>query len=183
MATGKGSHPGKAGRPESEKLKPKPDVPFTPERKAIYLAWVLEEGTMYLGAREAGVTYQTIVNHRAKDPEFARQEQEAKEANTDFLIKVARGRAVNGVSKPLLGGQFKDEIVCYEQVFSDGLMQTLLKSRRGEFGSQGSEGGSGGGGSGGRVGGVLIVPAAPHSITEWTALYGEKAKGTTGMPE
>lgn len=183
MATKKPSKTNRPpGRPPSELMDRKPDVEFSTGRKLIYLDWIAKEGTYYLGAKAAGVTYATVLNHRAKDPEFARAEQEAKEENTDTLIREAKRRAIEGVSKPLIGGRNKDEVVAYEQVYSDGLLQTLMKSRRSEFGSGGAEGGSGGSSSG-RQGGVLIVPQAPHSVTEWHKLYGAKAKGLTHHPD
>jgi hypothetical protein len=174
---------GKPGRPKSEPTKPKAYVEFTPERRALFLEHLEEHGTFYEGCAGIGITYSTLVNHRKKDTEFDQQVEMAHQRHVDMLVRVATGRAVHGVSKPIVGGRNKDEIVAHEQVYSDGLMQTLLKSKRTEFGAGGSDGGAGGGsGPGGRAGGLLIVPAAPHSVTEWHKLYGEKAKGQTGKP-
>jgi len=157
----------------------KPPIEFTEERKQRYIDYVREHGVYYLAAAHAGVTPETAIIHRKTDKEFGARVDEAKEQHTDMLVEAATARAVKGVRKPIVGGQFKDEIVAYEQVYSDGLMQTLLKSKRAEYGAQGVEAIGGGVGNGGG-GGILIVPYAPHSIVEWVELYGEAAKGMTG---
>lgn len=175
---------GKPGRKPTPKMERKPDVQFTPERKATYLQYVEEHGTLYAAARAAGVSVQTVCNHRDSDPEFKNLETAAKEEHTDMLIREATRRAVHGTKRAVIGGKDKDQIILYEQEYSDGLMQTLLRSKRGEFGNQGSEAAAGGGPAGsGTGGGVLIVPQAPHSVTDWTTLYGEKAKGLTNHPD
>lgn len=178
---GKGSRNGKIGRPPTEKMTRKPDVEFTPDRKRRYLEYVQEHGTLYAAAASVGVDYTTVLNHRESDPVFKIAEKAAKEEHTDMLVREATRRAVHGVTRARIGGKDKDIVVLYEQEYSDSLMQTLLRARREEFGKGAGEGGGAGGS--GREGGVLIVPAAPHSVTEWTKLYGEKAKGTTGMPK
>lgn len=162
----------------------KPDVEFTPERKQLYLDHVRTNGTLFIGAELAGVSSTTVQNHREKDPEFKRLEREAKEAHTDMCVAEAQRRAIQGVKRAVIGGKDKDRIILYEQEYSDGLLQTILRSKRGEFGNQGSEAAAGGGPAGsGTGGGVLIVPQAPHSVTDWTTLYGEKAKGLTNHPD
>lgn len=170
------------GRPPTPKMERKPDVEFTPARKVKYLAHVTAHGTIYAGCAAVGITAQTLTNHREKDPEFKQLEIMAREQHTDMLVAEATRRAVVGYEKPLIGGKNKDRVVAKERCFSDGLMQTLLRAKRGEYGNEGSSAGEGGGGGGGG-GGVLVVPQAPHSIAEWQSLYGEKAKGLTHAPK
>lgn len=175
--------PGKPGRKRTVKLSDlprKPDVQFTPERKERYLEYLRKHGTYYLAAAHAGVSYKTIQHHRESDIDFKLREELAKEENTDALVQVARKRAIDGTLKPIIGGQFKDQVVAHETVLSDGLMSLLLKAQREEFGNAGAAAGASGNGNGG--GGVLIVPQAPHSVMDWHKLYGEKAKGLTHMP-
>lgn len=174
---GKGSRNGVPGRPPTRKMERKAHVEFTPERKAQYIRYVEEHGTLYAAAASVSVDFQTVLNHRDSDPVFKAQELQAKEAHTDMLITEATRRAVHGVKRAVIGGKDKDRIILHQQEYSDGLLQTLLKSRRGEFGSQGSEGATGGVIGGGGGGGVLIVPQAPHTVTEWHKLYGAKSKG------
>lgn len=159
---------------KSAPFKRKPMVEFSPERREMYIDYVRDHGVFSLAAAYAGVTPETAQVHRKADPDFESLVQAAKEDHTDMLIQEATRRAVVGFDEPIIGGPFKDKIVAKKRIYSDSLLQTLLRSKRAEYGAQGAEAIGGGGGSGG---GVLIVPYAPDSIVEWVELYGEAAKG------
>lgn len=168
-------------RPKSIPLEKKVPVEFTPARKERYIEHLRENGLFYLAAECAGVSAETAQMHRKSDPEFGRRVDQAKQQHVDTLVAEAQRRAVKGVKRPIIGGLARDRIVAHEQVYSDALMQTLLRAGRAEFGPAGSEAGAAGGANG-SGGGVLVVPQAPHSIADWETLYGEKARGTTGRP-
>lgn len=168
-------------RKKQELMPIKPLVLFTPERKARYLALLRETGYVTMSAEEVGVTARCVQDHVLRDKEFAEACRQAKDFHTEnVLIRAATERAVKGISRPVIGGQFRDEIVTHEQVYSDSLLSQLLRSRRPEF-NKGAEEGGGTGVGGGSAGGVLIVAQAPHSLEDWETLFGEKAKGTTGQ--
>ena len=166
-----------------EKLKPKPMVPFTSDRKEQYLELFRTHpdlgGRKYLCAEAVGVSGSTIDYHVKNDPEFAQALEDARQAWIDeHLFSAALKRARDGVERPIIGGKFKDEIIAYEKVYSDSMMLAMLRAHKPEFkdkdGSGMSQSGSGGG--------VLIVPGAPATITDWQNQFGDLARGTVGRP-
>lgn len=164
-----------------EKMKPKPPVDFTEERKIQFLHHFRETGLMYLSAELVGVSPGTVSDHRRRDPEFDEACEVAKQTWVDqALIAEAVRRATKGTSRPIVGGKFKDEIVAYEQVYSDSLMAMLLRANRGEFKDKDL---AGGGAYSNAGAGVLIIPASPDGLTQWQEKFGELAKGTHGRPE
>ena len=170
-------------KPESEKKTSyakgrKPHVILTDEMADQFLEHYRETGTFYLAAEMVGSSSSAIKDRMKRDPEFAAAVHEAKEANTDDLIKEAIRRATKGVDEPIIGGEFRDEIVAYKTRFSDSLMTLLLASRREEFRGKDKVDDAGG-----QTGGVLIVGSRPTSLDDWEAEHGEAAKGNTGRPE
>lgn len=172
-------------RHPQEKLPYKPQVEFTAERKLRFLEKFRETGFQVISAEYAGVADRTVRYAMVSDPEFAEAYREAKDYHTESVIEATMiKRAVEGVSEPLIGGQFKDQIITHVQKYSDACLLALARSRKAEYNKGAGEDGPGGAsGGGGRGGGVLVVPAAPHTIVEWETLFGEKARGTTGRGE
>lgn len=163
-----------------EKLKPKPMVPFTSDRKEQYLELFRTHpelgGRKYLCAEAVGVSGSTIDYHVKNDPEFAQALEDARQAWIDeHLFSAALKRARDGVERPIIGGKFKDEIITYERVYSDSLMAMMLRAHRAEFKDAASMTASG-------TGGVLIVPGAPATINDWQNQFGDLARGTVGRP-
>ncbi len=168
-----------------EKLKPKPVVPFTAERKEYYLEMFRNHpefgGRKYLCAEAVGVSSSTIDYHVKLDPEFAEALEDARQAWIDEnLFTSALKRARDGIEKAVIGGKFRDEIITYDRIYSDSLMALMLRGARPEYrdGKDGALAATGGGN-----GGVLIVPSAPATINEWQNQFGEMARGTTGRPK
>lgn len=164
---------------------PKAAVEFTPERRRIFLNNLRETGFQTLSAEVAGVVPRTVQRHRTEDKVFAAEYQEALDYHTENVITralVARG--VDGFKRPVIGGKDRDEVVAYEQVYSDTCLTMLARSRKTEYNKGAGEGGDGpGGAGGGGGGGVLIVGQAPHTLDDWERLFSAKAKGHTGRPE
>lgn len=155
----------------------KPPLEFTQERKEEYLEHIRETGLVYLSAERVGITSKTVNSHRKLDKAFDEACEEAMQCWVDnHLLSTARDRAIKGVTRPIIGGRFKDEVVAHEQVYSDTLMLAFMRAKRAEFRSN-AEAAAAGGGSGG---GVMIVPAAPTTLDDWEAQFGEAAKGQTG---
>lgn len=169
-----------------EKLNRKPQVPFTAELKERYLELFRHDadlgGRKYLCAEAVGVSASTIDYHVKYDPEFGEALDDARQSWIDENLFIpALRRARDGVSKPIIGGKFKDEIVTTVQEYSDSLMLAMLRAHKPEFRETGN--GKGGGVDSAGRGGVMIVPAAPANIEEWQDLFGKKAQGKTGAPE
>lgn len=168
-----------------EKYKrPKPMVSFTAERKQRYLELLRShpdlKGCRALCAEAVGISYGTLYEHIKKDPEFAQGFEDAIQSFIDEnLYFPALKRARDGVERPIIGGKFKDEVVAHERVYSDSLMLAMLKSTRPEFKDKSDAGPTGiPAGSGG----VMVIPSAPSSMSDWQMQYGELAKGTQGRP-
>lgn len=168
--------------PPIEKLKPKPVVPFTADRKQRYLDMFRSHerfgGRKYLCGEAVGVSATTLCYHLKNDPEFAQAFEDARQCWIDeHLVTALLQRAVKGVDKPLLGGRFKDEVVAYERVYSDSLLALELRASRPEYREA-----KGAAISTSGTGGVLIVPGAPETVSDWQNAFGDLAKGTVGRP-
>lgn len=155
----------------------KPVKRFDEDAQRIYLEEVRRTGFLKLAAIRAGIKPETAQALRRSDPEFDEAVKNAQSMYQWDLLQEAHRRATEGVTRPIIGGQFKDEIVAQEQVYSDGLLVKLLDAQVDGFGKD-SAGGAGGGGGGG----VLIIPNRVESLDDWEAAYGEAAKGLTGRP-
>lgn len=66
-------------------------------------------------------------------PDFNERFEAAMERHRATIYKAAHARAVHGYDVPIIGGQFKDEIVAYERKYSDSLMAMMLKRHIKEF--------------------------------------------------
>ncbi len=173
-------------RSKTPLLPPKAPVEFTPELKVRYLENLRATGFVTVSADLVGVTARCVNDHMNRDRVFLEECQHAKAYHTEnVLVREAQRRAVEGVQEPIIGGQFKDEIVTHVTKYSDNLMALMLKARDASYskGAGDGEGGGAGGGPTGGGGGVLIVMQAPHTMDEWERLFGEKAKGLTGSPK
>ena len=75
-------------------------------------------------AEKVGISYRTTVKWRATDPEFARQEVEARAKYLELLEIEADRRGVDGIDKPVY---FQGEKVDTNKVYSDHLLMFRLK--------------------------------------------------------
>ncbi len=159
-------------------MKPKARVEFTPERKELFLKHFRERGLHYVCADIVGVSANTVFSHVKSDEAFGEAYKEAKEQHTESVIIAAMElRGIKGVDRPIIGGKDRDVIVTTQKEYSDACLLALARSRRPEFGQKGLDGATADAADGGTGGGVLIVPAAPHTILEWQAQYGQDARG------
>lgn len=176
-------------RQKANGLPVKAPVEFTWERKEIFLAHLEKTGFQNVSARVAGVTAETVLNHRKSDAEFDRRYRESHQLFVEEVLEAAAiRRGVEGVNEPVIGGKDRDIVVTQVKKYSDGLLQMVLKAKsspyRATTQAEGDPGNpSAGGAAGGFGGGLLIVPFPPPTKEEWEALYGEAAKGMTGSPE
>ena len=161
-------------QPASKKQQKKPPIPFDDIRKEQFIKNLREHGFMHITAELTAVSMNTVNKHRKDDPNFSARVEEARQCWVDEnLVKPAHERAVVGYDQPIIGGKDRDEVVAYKRVYSDSLLQTLLKGARPEvYGNQ-----VGQAGAGGNSGGAMIMPAAPMTATDWQAAYGKLAKG------
>lgn len=155
----------------------KPRATWTDEVEAKFLTELRKCGMLKQAAIVAGVNTYTVECRRKDDPEFQQAVLDSLEMHQYDLLTEMRRRAVEGVTRPIIGGQFKDEIVAHEQVYSDGMLTRLVEVRVPGFSrDKDADAGAGGGG------GVLIVPNRVDSLDDWERVYGEAARGRTGRP-
>ena len=105
---------------------------ITDNIKAAFLFAVAELGSDQaaadaVGCSVSGLKRHTDANLSCFDPEFTEAWGEAKERFNATLLNAAFSRAVNGWQEPIIGGEFRDEVVAHKPMFSDRLLELLLK--------------------------------------------------------
>lgn len=98
-----------------------------------YLTTLENTGRFVAAADSVGCEVNAVQRYRKANPGFEALCQQALERYRDSFYVAARQRAVDGVQKPIIGGQYRDEIVCYETVYSDKLLELFLKRFDPEF--------------------------------------------------
>lgn len=103
---------------------------FNKPQRMRFLKHYIEFGLLYLAAEAAGVTTQTVRNHRSSNPEFDELCTDALEYFRDTLEAEAIRRAHDGVDTE---HYFRGEHTHTETKYSDTLLITLLKRHRKEY--------------------------------------------------
>lgn len=96
-------------------------------------------GDVLAACRAVGVSLIFVNQWRKDDKEVDAKITEAERVGTQGLVSAAIQRAVHGVEK---GVYYKGVCVDHETVYSDGLLQTLLKAKVPEFAKDGDGGSS-----------------------------------------
>ena len=79
---------------------PKKELAKTSLHKKLFLKIFAETGAFYSSCEETGVVHQTVYLWQEKDPEFAKDYEEAKKKYIEKMEKVADKRAIGeGVDK------------------------------------------------------------------------------------
>ena len=108
-----------------------------------FLAVLEKTGIVSDAAKAAGVSSATVYLTRKTDADFEAAWDVALEVAVDAMELEARRRAVDGVTRHIY---HQGNVVGEEQVYSDGLLQFLLKGRRRNvFGDKTEVTGDGGG--------------------------------------
>lgn len=92
-------------------------------RKRKFLASIAAGQTITKAAELVGVSTQTVVNERKRDPEFDADVDSAREGLAEFLETVAYERAVTGVKKAVYQKGMK---VGEETVYDNRLLESML---------------------------------------------------------
>jgi hypothetical protein len=101
----------------------------TEKWKQIFIEELARSGNVLLSSRKAGVSRTTVYLARKDDPAFADNWDDAMDEAVDLLEAVARGRAVNGIDKPIYRGGVQVGTI---REYSDTLLIFLLKAHRPE---------------------------------------------------
>lgn len=112
----------------------KPWVSLTnPDTANTYLQSLADHGSWAAAARAANVSIAQAASKRANEPEWLELCTAQMNIYNDRVRAEVHRRAVDGFDRPIIGGQFKDQVVAYERVYSDRLLECLAKARLTEF--------------------------------------------------
>jgi len=103
---------------------------FTAKRQQLYLDAIEEHGEPALARQEVGFTYETIRQHRLKNPEFAEAEEEALRIYRAKLAKEVHRRGVEGVQEPIY---WNGMVVGWITKYSDRLLELHIKRHNPEY--------------------------------------------------
>lgn len=127
---------------EGKALERRQQKKVTERDKEVFLDGLCQGMTMKKAAELAAHPYDTFRKVRERDSEFNEMVLRAHEIGTDVLEEEAFRRGTEGFKKPVIGkiapgidGHLKDENgeYLYEMVYSDRLLEILLKGRRPEY--------------------------------------------------
>lgn len=109
--------------------RPRPHVIISQRKRRAFLKVLAQNGgKVHDAALAAGYRDSTALRtYRKRDPEFAEAWDLAMESAGDLLEAEAVRRGVEGVREPIY---YRGEIVGFKLVYSDALLQTLLKGAR-----------------------------------------------------
>lgn len=120
--------------PRAKRPPRKPPEPPTSQELAlvqhhrrVFLDAYAELGHWAPALREAQLPWRVVRNWMLSDPEFAEEVEFAKQRYVGNLCRAAHQRAVEGWEVPIVGGQFRDEVVAHERRYSDRLLEVMLK--------------------------------------------------------
>ncbi len=163
----KKNRPQGGGTPLPVPYKRKAPVQFTQDRMDKFLAALAITGLVTRAAEIAGVSPPTVYRHRERDEGFMAEWDNARERYADTLEMEAYRRAHDGVVEDVF---FKDEKIGEKTVYSDKLLEILLrKNRPAEFRENQAAAHLS------IDAGVLIVGPPAASTEEWLAKYKPQA--------
>jgi hypothetical protein len=103
---------------------------FTPKRRQHYLDVLQETGEPALARQEVGFTYETIRQHRLKNPDFEEAEEEALRIYRAKLAQEVHRRGVEGVQEPIY---WNGMVVGWVTKYSDRLLELHIKRHNPEY--------------------------------------------------
>lgn len=104
----------------------------TDEAKQAYIDALSRSGIVATAMRVAGIGRRNLQDWLAKDEEFAQGVEDAMLNAADLIEEAAFGRAVNGVERERVIGSGDSARYITEVVYSDALLQFLLKGAKPE---------------------------------------------------
>ena len=145
---------------------------FDLDAQARFCEEFAKHGRKKQAADVSGVSIHTINRYLSADPVFKDMVQESIATYRDHIAEEVYRRAVTGVDKMILGGQFKDEILGYEKVYSDRLLELEAKRVEPGYRDKGSID------IAVKEGGVLVINQT-SSMEEWENQFKEKVIDVT----
>ena len=149
-------------------------VKLTDEQKDVFLTEYAQTARIAASAFAAGVCVQAIHNHAKNDPEFMEAWVNAKQVYADTIRRHAHYVAVEGTDEPLIGGQFKDQIVAYKRTYATNILAMEMRRTDPEYKDRAEVDVN-------MKGGVLVTPAQ-LTPQQWADQFAP-AEPTTDKPE
>lgn len=141
---------------------------FDLDAQARFCQEFAKHGRKKQAADVAGVSIHTVNRYASADPVFRDMMAESIATYRDHIAEEVYRRAVVGVDKMILGGQFKDEILGYEKVYSDRLLELEAKRVEPGYRDKGSID------IAVKEGGVLVINQGASSIDDWENQFKEE---------
>lgn len=139
---------------------------FDARAQVTFLKTFALTGRIAESARAAGVSKQTVHDHRKKDEIFAELYEEALDSYRDRIESEVHRRALVGLDKPVYQ---KGELVGYVREYSDRMLELLAKRHIVEYSDKLEI-------KQAQPGGVMVIPAASISDQEWEEQEGENCR-------
>ncbi|HXH11169.1 MAG TPA: terminase [Alphaproteobacteria bacterium] len=93
----------------------------------VFLAHLRQTANVTEAAQMINMARRSLYDARERDPEFAKQWDDAVEEATDALEREARRRAVEGWDEPVF---YKGQLQGYIRRYSDRMLELLLRAHR-----------------------------------------------------
>lgn len=100
---------------------------LTTRARMVFLAHLRQTANVTEAAQMINMARRSLYDARERDPEFAKQWDDAVEEATDALEREARRRAVEGWDEPVF---YKGQLQGYIRRYSDRMLELLLRAHR-----------------------------------------------------
>lgn len=134
-------------------------IKFDDKAKWTFIAEFAMHNRFMHACQAAGVSFRTVKAHIENDPEFAELVEEAKEFYKSRVLQHAQRLMLDGMREPIIGGQFKDEVVGEKIFYPIQLIAMEMKKVDPDYKDRQEIEHKGGGG-------VLVAPAG-KSPEQW----------------
>ena len=143
---------------------------FTLKVQLLFCEHLSILGRVTHAARASGISPLTVKAAEKNDPAFAEMVGLAQMEYRDKIAAEVYRRAVEGWEVPIVGGQWKDQVVAHERRYSDRLLE--LEAKRVDSGYREKQALNIG-----QAGGVIVINASPSEKEPWREKYNQVDSG------
>lgn len=101
---------------------------FDDRLKREFLDEFVKHGRFQTSCLSVDTTPATVRSHIENDPEFAEAFEAAKQTYRDKVHSVITLLAIDGLEEPIIGGEFRDQVVAHKRIFATNLV--MAEARR-----------------------------------------------------
>jgi hypothetical protein len=143
---------------------------FTLKVQLLFCEHLSILGRVTHAARASGISPLTVKAAEKNDPNFAEMVGLAQMEYRDKVAAEVYRRAIEGWDVPIIGGQWKDQVVAHERRYSDRLLE--MEAKRVDSGYREKQALNIG-----QAGGVIVINASPSEKEPWRAKYNQVDSG------